>query len=111
MIRRLLLPALLAVVVVGVLLFGVFPTRSLLAQRQALAERQATLDELEAEGAQLDARIAELHDPEEIEKLARRDFDLVKPGDQTFSLSPNDDVPLRAPDGWPFTNLVDQLSG
>jgi cell division protein FtsB len=107
--RRVLLPAAVGAVVLAVLFTYVFPTRAWLAQRDDLAARQRQISELEAEVATLQQRADDLRDPAEIEKLARRDFDLVRPGEQSFIVLPAAPERVELPQGWPFNVLAGQL--
>jgi cell division protein FtsL len=107
--RHLVLPVLLGVVVLAVLFTTVFPTRTWMAQRDTLAEGNAEIAVLEAEVAELEQSVDDLRDPAEIEKIARRDFGLVKPGEQVFSVLPPAPVPADLPPGWPFNVLAGQL--
>ena len=48
-----------------------------------LAEKQASL--LAEQNAALDARVKELHTDAEIERLAREQYNLVKPGEEAYA--------------------------
>jgi cell division protein FtsB len=85
--RRALWP-LLAVVLVGVLFAGVFPTRTFLAQRAAISHAQKQLEVLGQQNADLEQRAKELQTDAEIERLAREQYNLVKPGEEAYAVLP-----------------------
>jgi len=95
-----------AVVVIAVLFVGVFPTRTYLAQRSAVARAEEQLLVLTAENERLDDRVDALNTPDEIERLARDQFELIMPGEQPYVVLPPADAPLTLPTGWPFGGLV-----
>lgn len=77
---------------------GLIPFRQVFAQERSvdLAVRQR--DALRAENARLEQRIAALETPGEVERLAREQFGLVKPGEIAFLAVPvpgaeRDDTP------------------
>ncbi len=82
-------------VVVLVLVFGVvflgtfvFPTRSFLAQRSSIAEAREELTVLDAQNHVLADQAAKLKDDAEIERLAREQYNLVRPGEEAYALLP-----------------------
>jgi len=103
-VRRTLGPVVGAVVLLGVLFLTVFPTRTWLDQRSSISASQSRLAQLDAELAELDARVAALDSPEEIERIARRDFSMVRPGEEAYIVLPAPAPPIKIPPGWPFTS-------
>ena len=103
-VRRVVGPALAAVVLLGVLFLTVFPTRTWLDQRASISASQAQLAELDGELAELDDRVAALDSPEEIEFLARDEYGMVRPGEESYRVLPAPAPPLQIPPGWPFTS-------
>lgn len=101
--RRLVWPVVAALLVIGALFLTMFPTRTWLDQRNAIAASTAELEELDAELAELDARLDALDSPEEIELLAREEYGMVRPGEEAYSLLPLPAPPIQVPPGWPFT--------
>ena len=81
---------------------GVFPTGAFLDQRRNLAEAQERLGVLREQNAALDARLDALSTPEEIERLAREQYNLVLPGEEAYSVLPAPLPPLELPSIWPF---------
>ena len=87
-IRRAVWPVLITVVLVGFLFVGVFPTRTWMTQQQSIADAEEQLRVLEEQNVLLEQRVAALHDDEEIERLAREQYNLVRPGEEAYALLP-----------------------
>ena len=81
-------PVLVVVVLIGVLFVAVFPTRTWLAQRKESADATQELRILDGENAKLAARVKALQSDDEIERLAREQYNLVKPGEEAYALLP-----------------------
>jgi cell division protein FtsL len=73
--------AVLIVVLVLLALMAVVPARQYLAQRGRVAELERRTAELEQSNADLRSQIERLHDPAEIERLARECLGMVAPGE------------------------------
>jgi cell division protein FtsB len=86
--RRALLPTLFLGVVAVVLLTFVFPTGTLLAQRADISQAERDLAALHDQQATLDQRADELTKDSEIERLAREQYNLVRPGEEAYALLP-----------------------
>jgi cell division protein FtsB len=80
--------AVMLVVIVGVLTLFVFPTRTYLAQRHQLAVESAQLKILSTQNSQMTAEAAKLQTDAEIERIARAQYHLVRPGEQAFVILP-----------------------
>jgi cell division protein FtsB len=80
---------------VGALFLFVFPTRAYLAQRDQIEEVRSDLGTLREQNERLAEESARLSDPDEIEKIARKQFHLVRPGERPFVVipAPADDAP------------------
>lgn len=76
------------VLLVGLLFLAVFPTRTWLAQRSALSATDRRLDVLSAQNRELAERVRLLNTDEEIERLAREQYSLVRPGEEAFAILP-----------------------
>lgn len=100
--RHILFVALFAITVLAVLVIGVFPTQQYLEQRAEVARRKATLEQLRADNATLQQQVAALNTDEEIERIARSEYNLVKPGEETYAVLPPPDSGTRVPSVWPF---------
>ena len=88
MLRRAAWPLVTSVVFVGVLFLAVFPTRTYLDQRRELdaAERRAKV--LAVQNQELEAKVQRLNTDAEIERLARQEYNLVRPGEEAFAILP-----------------------
>jgi cell division protein FtsB len=98
--------------VVGALVFVAatvlaVPFRGYLAQRTEVSSRQAELAELREQNTELVERSDRLDDPEEIQRIARRDYGLVAEGEESYTILPPATAGLVLPRAWPF----DRLSG
>jgi cell division protein FtsB len=89
-----------------VLAVGVFPTRSFLAQRDDLADTQHRLAVLREQNEQLEDQLERLSTPEEVERIAREQYNLVRPGEEAYSVLPAPLPALELPDLWPFGPLA-----
>jgi cell division protein FtsB len=77
-----------AVVVVGVLFTFVNPTRQWLDQRGNISAAHERVDVLDKRSADLAARAEQLRTDAEVERLAREQYGLVKPGEQAYAILP-----------------------
>ena len=75
-------------VILAVFVFGVFPTDRFIDQREQLDKSQKELDELLIENADLQARVDRLESDEEIERVARDEYDLVYPNEEVYAVLP-----------------------
>ncbi len=91
----------------GVLLFlvlfalaatAVYPLRAYVAQRNRILALEAKQQALQAENDRLAREQARLNDPAYLEQLAKRDFHMVRPGEETWQLNgtPPADRPASA---------------
>ena len=94
-----------SVVLVAALFLFVFPTRTYLAQRDSLAGAEERLDVLQRENELLEQRIAVLKTDAEVERIAREQYNLVRPGEEAYAVLPAPAPPVDLPDGWPFDQL------
>jgi len=63
---------------------GIFPFRQLIAERRSVTQAQDTLLALRAENERLAGEVAVLETDQEVERLAREQFGLVRPGEAAF---------------------------
>lgn len=84
--RRLGWFVIVVAVAAAVILGGVFPFRQMIDQQRQVAATQEKLATLEAENASLADDAAALETPSEIERIAREDLGLVRPGETSFSV-------------------------
>ena len=80
----------LFVVVLILLAFAMAPLRAYLEERSSIAELQRQAAILEKANADLEARIGELNDPTELERMARECLGMVRPGETAFVTVPDD---------------------
>lgn len=86
--RRAPWPLLVSVSVVAVLFLAVFPTRTYVAQQRKLDATEARVRVLAEQNERLAARIRRLNTDEEIERLAREQYNLVRPGEEAYAILP-----------------------
>ena len=91
----------------GLALLLVFPTRAWLDQRAETRATEQRLATLQAANGALQARVTALQTPEEIERVAREQYNLSRPGEQVYSVLPAG-LPDGLPPGWPF-GLVGEI--
>lgn len=75
-------------IVVGV---AVLPMRTWLEQREILEQTELEHQRIMSEVDQLEAQLELLQTDEEIERLGREHFDLVKPGEESYRVLPPSD--------------------
>lgn len=76
------------VVLLAAAYFFVYPARTYLGQKSAIASEQQTIAVLKAENGKLSALSKDLNSNSTIEQIARQDYGLVKPGQQAFMVLP-----------------------
>ena len=84
---------------------GVFPTRSFLDQRSDVSDAERRLAVLREQNEALADQLERLSTPEEIERLAREQYSLVRPGEEAYSVLPAPLPALELPQVWPFGPL------
>lgn len=80
--------------VAGLVALGVLPARTYLDQGRERDRIRAELEALDADNAELTARLEVLASDEEIERLARERHQLVMPGEEAYNILPD---PATAP--------------
>ena len=68
----------------AIVLAGVFPFRQLLAQERLVDNTRAELEELIADNEQLQAQIDAVGTPAELERIAREEYGMVRPGETSY---------------------------
>lgn len=96
--KKVVLGTLSTLVFLG-LMAGVVPVRQYLEQQRRLDAARQRIELLDEENQRLAARAEELRTDEEIERLAREQYSLVRPGEEAFALLPGSDEkrPAQAP--------------
>lgn len=95
------------VAVLGALAVGLFPTQTFLDQRSDTAEAEQRLAVLRAQNEAFEERIERLGADEEIERLAREQYNLAYPGEEAYAVLPPPLPALELPEVWPFGPLLD----
>ena len=84
----LVIAGLIALAAVATWTWGVVPVRNWVAQRNEITRLEAQLSEVEVSNVALEAEIRLLQTDAEIERIARRDFGLVYPGEEAYAILP-----------------------
>jgi len=82
-------PLLVVVLIVAVVFVGVFPSKTYLTQRRELDAVDARLQVLTRENQRLAERARLLRTDAEIERLARSEYNLVRPGEEAYAILPS----------------------
>ncbi|MEO1059251.1 MAG: septum formation initiator family protein [Actinomycetota bacterium] len=80
----------------------VLPLQTWFDQDDALAERQAQLDELQRVNGQLAAEVDRLRTDDGVREAAREEIGYVEDGEERFSVRPFPLLPRTLPSGWPY---------
>lgn len=97
--------AVIATVAAVTLVLVALPARSYLAQQSQVDVARAELASLEKDNDRLQAHKDRLSDPEEIARIARRDYGLVEVGQESYSVLPPSTAGLVMPQAWPFDRI------
>jgi cell division protein FtsB len=82
--------ALIALAVAAILFVFVFPTRSYLAQRREVGAAAHDVKVLQQQNTRLEQEAARLRSPDEIQRVARQQYNYVFPGEQVYKVMPAD---------------------
>ncbi len=88
MTRRTIVLLVAAGATLALLVLVVFPTRSYLRERGNMNDAAHQLQSLNVQNRQLTDQIGRLNSDAEIERLARKDYGLVKPGEEAYAILP-----------------------
>ena len=77
-----------SVIFIGILFGAVYPTRTYLAQQRDLKAAHHKLEVFKQQNGRLEAEAKRLESDEEIERIARARFNLVKPGEEAYAIVP-----------------------
>ena len=86
--KRAVWPLVVSVALVAAMFLFVFPTRTYLSQRATLARTEQKVSTLADRNRQLSSQVALLNTDAEIERLARQDYGLVRPGQEAYAILP-----------------------
>lgn len=96
----------LALTLGAIVIMALSPARQLHAQQRNIAAEEAKLAALAEENTILEQRLARLQDPDYIEKLAREQLGMVRPGEIAYVVvspdasKPEDETPKPEPLPW-----------
>ena len=107
--RGFVLPLMVGLVLFAGLVYFIFPTTTWLDQRAEASDVQENLDELVAEQAVLRLEIARMRTDDEVERIARRDFNFVFPGEEAYAVLQAPPSPVSLPTSWPFNLLYAEV--
>ena len=97
-------------VLAGVALLAVLPTRAWLAQRRELRNGTEQLAQIQARNAKLEEQLAHIQSPEAVDEVARERLGLVRPTEKALAVLPAPALTLASlPARWPYT-LLQQLA-
>ena len=114
--RRIPVVATTLVFFLAVMLVGLVPFKQILNQREAVSDAEDRLTTLVSANDHLESEIVALKTPVEIERRAREDFGLVRPGEIAYIVVPvepeTEAMPAEPepPKTW-FDALVDFFTG
>ncbi len=84
--KRSPLIAVVLLTALAITLAGIFPFRQMIAQQRQVDQTEAHLQSLVAENEALEETVAALHTAPEIERIAREQFGLVRPGETGYTV-------------------------
>lgn len=93
--RKLFWPLVGSVVVVALLFLFVFPTRTWFQQRDEIAAAEKRLEVLDEQNQKLSARVRQLQTDAEVERIAREQYQLVRPGEEAYAILPAPGAPAE----------------
>ncbi len=94
--RRAVWPLAAILAFVSLAFLAGFPTRTYLQQRRDRAAAEARLRVLEAENRKLADQARRLLTDAEVERLARQEYNLVKPGEEAYAILPAPTGPVAS---------------
>lgn len=101
--------AMVLTILVVTVLFVALPMRSYLQQRGELDASRDDLHRIEQDNSRMQERRSHLSDPDEIARIARRDYGLVKVGEESYSVLPPATAGVVLPRAWPFDRISDAV--
>jgi cell division protein FtsB len=86
----------LLVLVAGLLVASIYPLRTYLHQHQQIGSLEQRMVSLEQRNRALERRMARLHDPAYLERLARECLGMVRRGETSFVVVPDNGIATPA---------------
>jgi cell division protein FtsB len=77
-----------SVIFIGILFGAVYPTKTYLSQQRDLKRAEHRLEVFREQNGRLETEAKRLESDEEIERIARARFNLVKPGEEAYAIVP-----------------------
>lgn len=95
----------------GLVVYGLIavPAGRYIQQRSDVADRQVQLRDMKERNSALKDKIRRLDDPDEIMRIARRDYGLVTEGEESYTILPPATAGLNLPASWPFDLLSEPV--
>ncbi|MEC8947999.1 MAG: septum formation initiator family protein [Actinomycetota bacterium] len=100
--RRLVLVLVVVTAVAAALPLGVVPFRDWLEQRDRTEALRIEVEAVEAVNRGYEERIDALGTDDEVERLAREDYGLIRPDEEAYAVAPSPRSELGIPGVWPF---------
>jgi len=100
--RRLVLVLVAVTAAAAALPLGVVPFRDWLEQRDRTEALRIEVEAVEAVNRGYVERIDALGTDQEVERLAREDYGLIRPDEEAYAVTPSPRVDQRMPGIWPF---------
>jgi cell division protein FtsB len=88
---------------VGFLFAFVYPTRTYLSQREQIQRANDRLDVLRQQTTALERDTEQLRGDAEVERIAREQYGLVRPGETPYVIVPPETTPTTTASGSPTT--------
>lgn len=107
--RRVMWPALGTAVFAAFISLGVLPARTYVEKKDAVASAEAKVSHLQDHNDKAQGHVDALKTDAEIERIAREQYGLVKPGDEKYQVLPAPEDPVAIPKAWPFNRLHQHL--
>ena len=107
--RRMAWPLVFTAVLALVVALSVYPTRTYFEKKQQVAAAETRLADLTADNDKAQAHVDALRTPEEVERIAREKYGMVKKGEEAYRVLPPPQDPVEIPDVWPFNRLHKHL--
>ena len=84
-----------SVIIVALLFLFVFPTRTWFQQRDEISAAETRLQVLDEQNRKLSARVKQLQTDAEVERIAREQYQLVRPGEEAYAILPAPGAPAE----------------
>lgn len=79
-------------------------------ERRNVSAQRDELARIELENRELQARLDQFDDPAQIERIARDEYGLVSPGEESYAVLPRPTAGVDLPRAWPFEVLAGSIA-